>query len=68
MREKGTVKKWVADRGFGFIRRPHGTDVFFHVSDVAGFERGGVIEEGAEVSFEIQQADKGLRAYSVELV
>jgi cold shock CspA family protein len=43
-------------------------DVFVHVTDIAGFERGGVIEEGTEVSFEIQQADKGLRAYSVELV
>ena len=40
----GTIKKLIADRGFGFIQTAEGTDLFFHRSEVQGVEFGGLIE------------------------
>jgi CspA family cold shock protein len=63
---KGTVKKVVTEKGFGFIEGP-GPDVFFHVSAVenADFEE---IAKGDAVEFESEQTEKGHRATSVRLI
>lgn len=67
----GTIKKLVADKGFGFIRGDagRGTDVFFHHSSVEG---GGFedLTEGQAVEYTIDEArsDKGPRAGMVRPV
>ena len=65
---QGTIKKLVADRGFGFISGDSG-DVFFHLSSVqdATFEE---LQEGQMVEYEIEEGGggKGPRASSVKLV
>jgi CspA family cold shock protein len=55
---RGSIKKIVQDRGFGFIRPEKGPDVFFHCSTV----QGGAFEsltEGQEVDYELEEAGKG---------
>ena len=66
-REQGLIKRFYADRGFGFIGRAGKQDVFFHIHDV---EPGGAeIREGARVEFEITLDQIGReRASAVELV
>lgn len=60
---QGTIKKLVADRGFGFIACEQG-DMFFHNSELKGatFESLSI---GQTVSFEVGQGPKGPRATSV---
>ncbi len=55
---RGSIKKIVQDRGFGFIRPEKGPDVFFHCSTVQGgaFES---LSEGQEVDYELEEAGKG---------
>jgi CspA family cold shock protein len=55
---QGTIKKLVADRGFGFISGQDRGDVFFHLSSVVGvsFED---LREGQAVEYEIDQGGKG---------
>ena len=54
---QGTIKKIVADRGFGFLAG-EGGDVFFHHSSVedAGFDS---LQEGQVVEYELQEGDGG---------
>ena len=62
----GTVKKFLVDRGFGFIVPDEGDDeVFFHQSDiiVEGFR---TLEEGQKVEFEVEEGAKGLSAKQVK--
>ena len=62
----GTVKKVVAERGFGFITAEDGKDYFFHRSVVGApldFDR---LAGGEKVQFEIEQDAKGPRARNVE--
>jgi CspA family cold shock protein len=50
MPEKGTIKRLVSDRGFGFITQADGTEIFFHRSKVTGsFDS---LSEGQSVSYE----------------
>lgn len=60
---QGTIKKLLADRGFGFIECEKG-DMFFHSADVKGatFESLSI---GQMVSYEVGQGPKGPRATSV---
>jgi cold shock protein len=64
VREKGTVKWFNAAKGYGFIQRSSGEDVFVHYSAIQmdGYRS---IEEGAEVEFEVKQGPKGLQAENV---
>ena len=64
---KGTVKKLIRDRGFGFITAEDGNEVFFHRSDLveADFDS---MEEGASVEFEMGTGAKGPRAMKVKVV
>lgn len=66
-REKGTVKWFSEGRGFGFIAREVGADVFVHFSDIqdAGFR---MLYEGQKVEFKVEQGPKGLRATEVKVL
>lgn len=62
--EIGKVKWFNSDKGFGFIERENGHDVFVHYSaiDMDGFK---TLEEGTEVRFEIVEGNKGPQAANV---
>ena len=66
MKENGTVKWFNAAKGFGFIQRENGEDVFVHFSAI---QTGGyrTLEEGARVSFIVRKGPKGLQAEEVNL-
>jgi len=66
-KEQGTVKWFNAARGYGFIRRESGDDVFVHFSAIQG-DGYKTLEEGATVSFEVRKGPKGLQADNVERV
>ncbi len=63
--EKGTVKWFNATKGYGFITRENGDDVFVHYSAISG-DGFKTLEEGQEVEFEIVEGDKGPQATNVE--
>jgi len=65
MKEQGTVKWFNSAKGYGFIQRESGDDVFVHFSAIKG-EGYRSLEEGAKVSFEVQKGPKGLQAVEVE--
>jgi len=63
--QNGTIKKLVSDRGFGFIAAEDGKEYFFHRSGTEGdFDR---LVGGEQVTFEIEQSQKGPRANKVRL-
>ena len=62
--EKGTVKWFNAEKGFGFIERESGDDVFVHFSAIQG-EGFKSLEEGQEVEFEIVDGNRGPQAANV---
>jgi CspA family cold shock protein len=61
---EGTVKWFNQRRGYGFILTPDGREIFVHYSNIAGhgFKTLG---QGEQVTFEIVQGQKGLRAENV---
>ena len=63
---QGTVKFFDSDRGFGFISRESGEDVFVHVSDV---ERSGMdtLQEGQKVSFEVREDPRTRKSSATNL-
>ena len=67
MKEKGTVKWFNAAKGFGFIQRSNGEDVFVHFSAIesSGYRS---LDDGAQVEFEVKQGPKGLQAEAVSLL
>lgn len=67
MKEQGTVKWFNAAKGYGFIQRESGEDVFVHFSAIQG-DGYRTLEEGARVSFEVKKGPKGLQAANVERV
>jgi CspA family cold shock protein len=63
MPEQGTVKWFNETRGFGFIVRERGADVFVHVASIGeGFK---TLSEGDRVSFDVEEGPKGLVAKNV---
>ena len=60
----GTVKFFNNDKGFGFISREEGSDVFVHFSNLVG-EGHKTLTEGQEVEFEIGPGQKGDEAKNV---
>ena len=62
---KGTVKKVVSDRGFGFIAADDGKEYFFHQSGVDSSLNFDSLRGGEAVSFDIEQSQKGPRANRV---
>lgn len=63
-RESGTVKWFDIKKGFGFIKREEGNDVFVHYSSILGDEFRK-LEEGQQVTFVVSETDKGLQAQDV---
>lgn len=63
----GTVKKLVADRGFGFITAEDGSEYFFHRSGVDSSLAFEELAIGASVSFDVERSDKGPRAGHVRI-
>jgi CspA family cold shock protein len=60
----GTVKWFSDNKGYGFISREGGDDVFVHFSAIQG-EGFRTLDEGQQVEFSIQQGPKGLQAADV---
>jgi CspA family cold shock protein len=65
--EKGTVKWFNAAKGFGFIARASGEDVFVHFNAItaSGYK---TLNEGDQVEFDVEQGPKGLAAAKVSVI
>lgn len=63
--EKGTVKWFNKSKGYGFISRTEGEDVFVHYKAIVaeGFKE---LNEGDQVEFNVEQGPKGLQAANVK--
>ena len=61
---EGKVKWFNADKGYGFIEREDGNDLFVHFSEITmdGYK---TLVQGQRVEFEVTQGDKGLQASRV---
>ena len=64
---QGTVKWFSNEKGFGFIARPDGDDVFVHFSAIEG-DGYRTLHEGQEVEFEVVDGPKGQQAANVRPV
>jgi CspA family cold shock protein len=63
--EKGTVKWFNSAKGYGFIQRSTGEDVFVHYKSVE-MEGFRTLKEGELVEFDVEQGPKGLQATKVK--
>ena len=63
----GTVKFFNAEKGFGFISREQGDDVFVHFSNIQG-DGYRSLEEGQQVEFDVAPGRKGEEALNVRAV
>jgi len=67
--QRGKVKWFNAEKGFGFIEPEEGgKDVFVHRSNIEDLGWGEELQEGEEVEFEVEQTPKGLSARQVQRV
>ena len=64
-KENGTVKWFNAGKGYGFISRDAGADVFVHYSAIEGEAGFRSLDEGQQVEFSVEQGPKGLQATHV---
>ncbi|MSO20049.1 MAG: cold-shock protein [Acidobacteria bacterium] len=64
MKEQGTVKWFNASKGYGFIQRQSGEDIFVHFSAIQS-EGYKTLNEGQAVEFEVTTGPKGLQAANV---
>ncbi len=62
--EKGTVKWFNGSKGYGFISRENGEDVFVHFNAIQG-DGYKTLDEGDQVEFEVGEGPKGLQANNV---
>jgi CspA family cold shock protein len=65
-REAGNVKWFSANKGFGFITRDNGGDVFVHFRSIRG-DGHRVLRDGQRVEFSVSEGEKGLQAEDVEV-
>ena len=66
-RTTGTVKWFNGSKGYGFIEREEGADVFVHFSAIQG-DGFRNLEEGQKVEFNVEQGQKGLQATNVTVL
>ncbi len=64
---RGNVKWFDDAKGYGFITRPDGEDLFVHFSSIQGAGYRS-LQEGQEVEFEVERGPKGLQAVNVQPV
>lgn len=64
--ETGTVKWFDTRKGYGFIKRENGVDIFVHYSAI--LEPGGTLEDGDRVTFVVGPGRKGEAAHDVRRV
>ena len=62
--EQGTVKWFNDDKGYGFITRESGDDVFVHFSAIQG-DGFKSLSEGKHVTFDVEEGERGLQAANV---
>ena len=62
--EKGTIKWFNDEKGYGFISREAGDDVFVHFSAIQG-DGFKTLEEGQSVTLDVETGDRGLQAANV---
>jgi len=65
--ETGIVKWFNGSKGYGFITREKGEDVFVHYRSIEG-QGYKSLDEGDEVSYEVEQGEKGLQATQVSKI
>ncbi|MFW5943323.1 MAG: cold-shock protein [Chloroflexota bacterium] len=65
--ETGTVKWFDVRKGYGFIERDNGSDIFVHINDMAD-PTARALEDGERVSFVVGQGRKGPAAQNVKRV
>jgi CspA family cold shock protein len=65
--ETGTVKWFNSTKGFGFISREVGDDVFVHYNSIIG-EGYRSLDEGNKVEFDVEKGEKGLQAKNVKVI
>jgi CspA family cold shock protein len=65
--EEGTVKWFNSAKGYGFISRKSGEDVFVHFNSIVG-EGYKTLNEGDKVQFEVEKGPKGLQAKNVKKI
>ena len=65
--ERGKVKWFSNEKGYGFIERENGEDVFVHYSSI-GEEGFKTLDEGQEVEFEVVEGQKGPQASNLKKV
>ena len=63
---KGTVRWFNSEKGFGFISREEGDDVFVHFSAITG-DGFKTLNEGQEVTFDTEEGPRGLQAKNVSV-
>jgi len=63
-REVGIVKWFSDSKGYGFITRENGEDLFVHYTEITG-EGFRTLEEGQRVEYSVEETEKGLQASSV---
>ena len=65
--EKGTVKWFNSSKGYGFITKEDGQDIFVHYNGIVG-EGFRTLDEGDQVQFETEQGQKGQQATKVSKI
>ena len=66
-KEQGTVKWFNGSKGYGFIQRAEGEDIFVHFNAIIG-DGYRNLEEGQRVEFTVTQGQKGLQAENVVVI
>jgi cold shock protein len=66
-KEQGTVKWFNGSKGYGFIQRAQGEDIFVHFNAIVG-DGYRNLEEGQRVEFNVVQGQKGLQAENVTVI
>jgi CspA family cold shock protein len=64
---KGTIKKVIRERGFGFLSAEDGREIFFHRFALEGTDFNA-LEEGNSVEFEVEKGPQGPRAINVRMI